>query len=212
MAEEKKAAKAAILDELESIIGLLDEEPLAEESTPPSPQENAVRVSADKIRTDNIVATGESDPGCKEADPSEDEPGIASGSLAPLPGQQSLFCEADTSNARPNTNRDINTGQDTNTQQATRTKTDKTENNETSSEENPFLPQHIRDRLQGNKPHLGMQDFVPNKKNMKPLRSAQTQAIVNELVADYLPKLEAELRQRLENLLQDEDPGQDSPN
>jgi len=177
MAEERQAAKAAILNELESIKGLLVEEPKDE-----TPAE------------------------CCEEVPTLQDPVADHKPYAPLPGQQSLFSEGRSepnSDSHPEPNSNKPSGEPN------------TAKNETPlpADENPFLPKHIRDRLQGNKPHLGMQNFKPSELAKEPselakepsVQQAQTRALVDELVTEYLPKMETELRQRLHKLIQTPD-------
>lgn len=93
----------------------------------------------------------------------------------------------------------------------------------TSSDENPFLPQHLRERLDKSKVSL-LEGIARSSESMdastallrnfsgeqhKPLAAAQTTALPNDhqmlvdtLVAKYLPLIEADLRQRLNTSLQ----------
>ena len=112
---------------------------------------------------------------------------------APLPGQQNLFNES---------------GSEPSSEPNSSSKESITQKPEPAlpADENPFLPKHIRDRLQGNKPHLGMQSFIPPELSAKTSKQQmQTRALVDELVTEYLPKIEAELRQRLHKLIQTPD-------
>ncbi len=65
-----------------------------------------------------------------------------------------------------------------------------------SRDENPFLPKHIRERL-----HSGRSLTDVLRKQSQPSHQQESQSItatlVDNLVAEYLPKIEAELRRRL---------------
>lgn len=160
MAEEKQAAKAAILNELESIKGLL------------------VEADGDE---DNPASYGEV-PTLQDIVPEQNP-------HAPLPGQQSLFNEPSSESTLAN-------------KESIAQKPEPA----LPTDENPFLPKHIRDRLQGNKPHLGMQGFKPSELTSNTSKQqVQARALVDELVTEYLPKMEAELRQRLHKLIQTRD-------
>jgi len=182
MAEERQAAKTAILNELESIKGLLVEEPNDET---PAEYEEEVPTLQDRVADHNPYA--------------------------PLPGQQSLFSEG-RSESNPESNLESNLEANSVSPPEAISNKGSDEPNTVKSEaplptdENPFLPKHIRDRLQGNKPHLGMQNFKPSELADDPSeQQAQTRALVDELVTEYLPKMEAELRQRLHKLIQTRD-------
>ena len=249
MAEEKKAAKKAeILDELQSIRGLLDEElvvegqanttqeavstgdPAITEEIVPTLQEivaleteefdpelisQIYRNSLDDEDTieapepESIVPlenlpqdlTSDSDviAGVINPESTTQSSPLPSGPNDPLPGQQSLFGEDRDGKADK---KDI---------AAPSQRSRSVPSSSSTEEENPFLPKHIRDRLQGNKPHLGMQSFVPSKAELKSLRSTQHQAIIDEVIADYLPKIEIALRQRLETMLKAEEAATEDP-
>jgi len=174
MAEERQAAKTAILNELESIKGLLFEEP---KDDAPSICGEEVPTLQDRVADHNPYA--------------------------PLPGQQSLFSEGRSeSNSEPNSASPSVANSNKGSDEPDTVKSEAL----LPTDENPFLPKHIRDRLQGNKPHLGMQNFKPSELANDPSeQQAQTRALVDELVTEYLPKMEAELRQRLHKLIQTRD-------
>jgi len=73
--------------------------------------------------------------------------------------------------------------------------------------ENPFLPQHIRDRLQGNNP-TPIFDFDMNlKMNNTTSHKYHTENrhdLVNELVKRHLPQIEQELRLKLLAMTEEE--------
>lgn len=73
--------------------------------------------------------------------------------------------------------------------------------------ENPFLPQHIRDRLQGNPFNTTV--TIPSQQRhisvpQKPAHSSSLERIINEIVADTLPRIEAKLRARLSDIAPEE--------
>ncbi len=198
MAEEKKEAKAAILNELESIKGLLDEEGLEGDEMVPTLQEIVALDDQTHAINENVTAaapaTSPTETEIEEATIENSKP------LAPLPGQQSLFGDGDVPKEKPTSDKTSN--------KKLSKKARKRKNRQQNQEENPFLPKHIRDRLQGNKPHLGMQGFVSEPSVEKPARPQQHQLIIDELVAEFLPKIELELRQRLERMLDRDSEGE----
>lgn len=70
--------------------------------------------------------------------------------------------------------------------------------------ENPFLPKHIRDRLQGNRSTPPPATTVPPAQPVAASSNSKSseEQLVDELVKTYLPKIERELRERLRNMLQ----------
>lgn len=60
--------------------------------------------------------------------------------------------------------------------------------------ENPFLPQHIRDRLHTNKPLV---DVIKEHPPAPELHTHPTNHVVEAVLAEFMPKIEAELRERL---------------
>ncbi len=82
--------------------------------------------------------------------------------------------------------------------------------------DNPFLPKHIRDRLEERRQALA--DDIAQASTFFPPKGAQpkntasehstARALVDDLVAEYLPRIEADLRRRLlEQLNNNTDPG-----
>jgi len=73
--------------------------------------------------------------------------------------------------------------------------------------ENPFLPQHIRDRLQGANPPP-IFDFDLNQKmnsTLKPkLHTENRHDLVNDLIKRYLPQIEQDLRLKLLAMTEEE--------
>ncbi len=71
-----------------------------------------------------------------------------------------------------------------------------------ASGENPFLPQHIRERLHGNNPpplfeYETAKKIVSATKNMAHKANKPRQALVDEVIHGLMPQIEAELRHRL---------------
>lgn len=64
--------------------------------------------------------------------------------------------------------------------------------------ENPFLPKHIRDRLHGNRPVVPSQKIQPLKSQLK----TESDRILDDLVSEFLPEIEARLRAQLQPLVQ----------
>jgi hypothetical protein len=62
-----------------------------------------------------------------------------------------------------------------------------------SNSENPFLPQHIRSRLRGNRAG----DFTTEPNNRK---NAERQRLIDEVIGDLMPQLKATLRTKLSTL------------
>jgi hypothetical protein len=73
--------------------------------------------------------------------------------------------------------------------------------------ENPFLPQHIRERLHGNNPPP-LFDFDLSQKTTTTLKSKthidNRHDLVNDLVKRYLPQIEQELRLKLLAMTEEE--------
>ena len=87
-----------------------------------------------------------------------------------------------------------------------------------ASGENPFLPKHIRERLHGNNPpplfeYETAKKIVNSTKNIANKMNKPRQILVDEVVNGLMPQIEAELRHRLlamsveelEKLLHEED-------
>lgn len=84
--------------------------------------------------------------------------------------------------------------------------------------ENPFLPQHIRERLRGNNPpplfeYVTAKKIISATKNIANKINKPRQTLVDEVIHSVMPQIETELRQRLfamsledlEKLLNDDD-------
>ncbi len=73
--------------------------------------------------------------------------------------------------------------------------------------ENPFLPQHIRERLHGNNPPPIFDFDMPQKTPSGLTSKAHTENrhdLVNNLINRYLPQIEQELRLKLLAMTEDE--------
>lgn len=73
--------------------------------------------------------------------------------------------------------------------------------------ENPFLPQHIRERLHGNNPPPIFDSDLSQKmhNNLKPKSHTENRHdLVNDLVKRYLPQIEQDLRLKLLAMTEDE--------
>lgn len=71
-----------------------------------------------------------------------------------------------------------------------------------ASGENPFLPQHIRERLHGNNPpplfeYETAKKIINSTKSVAPKTNKPRQYLVEEVMLSIMPQLERELRQRL---------------
>lgn len=186
---------------------------------------NEEPVAAAEHSTTQELSTGEKpadeEPADREKLSAEEEPPVtAEETVLPpgvLPGQRSLFDNKTTPVKTPD-------------QSVTKTATRPTVQ---SRGENPFLPQHIRERLHTNKALLDIikESPVPQvttptrparytseqtkpqenlKENLPPvLPSDKLHQMVEGIIAVYLPKIEAELRQRLLEALQNDNPKSD---
>ncbi len=87
-----------------------------------------------------------------------------------------------------------------------------------ASGENPFLPQHIRERLHGNNPpplfaNVTARKIMNATKGIPPKNQRPRQHLIDEVITSMLPQIESELRHRLfamstdelENLLKNQD-------
>ena len=104
-------------------------------------------------------------------------PHSASDPKPPLPGQQSLFTESAGQNPR----------------------------SDDGTAENPFLPQHIKERLEKEKSLYQKEiDAAANLPGINPFaaKPEEEEALIDELVKIYLPRIAEELRKRLKENLQ----------
>lgn len=75
--------------------------------------------------------------------------------------------------------------------------------------ENPFLPQHIRERLHGNNPpplfaHETARKIMNATKSMQPKTQRPRQQLIDDVINSMLPQVESELRHRLFAMSTDE--------
>lgn len=209
----RKPSRAELLKELESIRTSLMEESLGTDSdelisedltrknsleeTSPMPKPKTEQLdehdylldipepSSDTSRnnSESDILDPESSP---PTNPKKDD------NMTVLPGQQSLFEE-------PNSSK---------TKEQVQEFTEKAENPEILEEEekaeNPFLPKHVKDRLEKERALYQKEIDEASKASgltTKIPKSENQHAIVDELVAMYLPKIEQELRERLKRRL-----------
>jgi|GEM_PF-2458280 len=238
MADNKHKTKAELLDELESIKGLLLEQ--GEDTDLPSPLD--VPLLSQVVNEDNNPGDGEQEldeirkayhealseqplpfytsaaANCDktidieekiaETLANEQQPDaaaadtlIAAAQEAPISSsnQQSLF---DSSDDLPAESPATELATETPEAEPTSPKRRQPRPLPKPAGENPFLPQHIRDRLQANKtpvelvsPTLNVEPA--NRENLK----LQADRLLSEVVRDFLPKIEAELLSRLQSLV-----------
>lgn len=207
---------------------LADTEPLDSEEPPASEEAETLSdapTTEEQSASERPLAFEEQfvneEPANREKLSAEEEPPVtAEETVLPpgvLPGQRSLF---------DNKNTPVKTPDQSVTKTATRPTVQ-------SRGENPFLPQHIRERLHTNKALLDIikESPVPQvttptrparytseqtkpqenlKENLPPvLPSDKLHQMVEGIIAVYLPKIEAELRQRLLEALQNDNPKSD---
>lgn len=119
----------------------------------------------------------------------------STGSMTVLPGQQSLFEEANSaSNSQPNYSVEVETQQ-----QSSEIKT------QDSNLENPFLPKHVKERLDRERSLYQKEiDAAAKLQNPNaPLSDIEDHdSLIDELVKLYLPQIEHELRLRLKKSLE----------
>jgi len=78
-----------------------------------------------------------------------------------------------------------------------------------ASGENPFLPQHIRERLHGNNPpplfaHEAARKILNATKVSSPKNQRPRQQLIDDIVTSMMPQVESELRHRLFAMTTDE--------
>jgi hypothetical protein len=173
--------KQTLLTELESIKGLLDSDPV---DNIPLLQDAIIEEEAERLVEPPLVIL-EDDTDEVEAveaffEPEEDTPTstLINGAL---PGQQSLFNEQSKAKLKEK-NKPHATG------------------SHASLSQNPFLPAHVRQRFGS-----ATKEAAPISEDIKPppntneasINNSYTERLVDQLVAHHLPKIEAELRERL---------------
>jgi hypothetical protein len=110
-----------------------------------------------------------------------------------LPGQQSLF-EAGTPAKGKNQTPESSQTENSPVEETYKKRSPKHGSATKARGENPFLPQHIRDRLHTDKTLV---DIIKEHPPAPEQKAHPTNHIVEEIIADYMPKIEAELRERL---------------
>ncbi len=207
--DKKVKTKAAMLQELESIKGLLVEEdaiPILQEvieppatSTPPLQAEqlhqlkdqfqalqrdmdDAPRAQTSASLLDAFTRASQI-PAKSPAPAVSPEP--AAQPSSPARSQASLFAETDEQG---------NAFEANHTPERSRPALAK------ASGENPFLPQHIRARLHGNNPPPVFDLKRPDTSRAPVKEPRSRQELIDSLMESMLPRMEEELRQRLEKL------------
>ncbi len=174
MDREKEKTKTELLSELESIQGLLlDDIPLLNEVI----NKTEAGVKLNKSAKPHVLHSAPSLQGSEEENYELDlgsAPSDGSENNLTMESQQALFSlhgyDADIPQSKTNA-------------QTTTIK---------AVGENPFLPQHIRERLKGNR----AAEFAPNATD--PIDSQS--ALIEELINSVMPQLEAQLRLKLTNM------------
>ncbi|WP_323815485.1 hypothetical protein [Cellvibrio sp. NN19] len=196
--------KAEILQELESIKGLL-----LEEDHIPILQDMESRLDAQLERFSDAQTD----------DDHIEPPVLTNRHESVLPGQGSLFDEssspiakivdqlnikpvAPAAAAAPNTPNPYRVPTQPQSQPQPQPLTTENRPLAKASGENPFLPQHIRERLHGNNPpplfeYETAKKIINSTKNIAHKTNKPRQYLVEEVMLSIMPQLERELRQRL---------------
>ena len=183
--------KQTMLAELESIKSLLDDEldkiPVLQEAVverdgelTSAPIPNLV----ERVIDDNTDAETPARTEARNNKPAAQAQAINTHSPSVLPGQQSLF--ADKSKRQQKHQAKANTEH----QAKTRTNTEQHQ-----FDDNPFLPKHIRQRLNG--ASALMDDQISALPDAISNANVYTEQLVEQLIARYMPKIESELRRQL---------------
>lgn len=126
--------------------------------------------------------------------------------------QQNLFsASVDTENSTTSQNADPDQTSTKNTLNTPQPKTESVPDSATAMTENPFLPKHIRERLHTTKTLIeqikedpGHFIHNPQETTGKQVNTGITDqdvtAVVDEIIKEYMPKIETRLRQRLTTL------------
>jgi len=210
--------KQSMLAELESIKSLLDDEldniPVLQEAV--IEEDGIVTIEPLQSLSDLAALSDNVQPELVK-DPYEESTKTSTEDNPPnvLPGQQALFNEPETTKGTDEASKAEVSGKQTGLK------------NSGISSDNPFLPEHIRHRLNGSSgfvpeepliispQKLSSQASVPPKKQAsaekEPRKEPQAQStisqqqdseqIVDRLVAQYLPKIESDLRKELHEKL-----------
>lgn len=232
MSDDKHKTRTKLLNELESIKDLLEEEDGAPDLEPPlltTPIEDledppllteALEVPlAGEELAETELPTDEDIPVLQEAidpakamevqtpEPNSEEAQHDSPGAAPAEEQPSLFqtgeAEAEDEGPAASAETKLQAPEPDPARPSTAVP-------RTTRSENPFLPQHIRDRLSANRKNQAalmesLNPLPPAKPPAKPVTTpAQEQLLIDELVQRFLPEIEAALRERLQTLLQEQ--------
>ncbi len=181
--------KAEILQELESIKGLLLEE-------------DDIPILQDMESLPDI----ESDDEILEDEFHSEPPVLITRHESVLPGQGSLFDEPKSAVAKIAQQLNSSTqSHDYKSAYSSGPQANTSANNRPlakASGENPFLPQHIRERLHGNNPpplfeYETAKKIISSTKNTPPKTNKPRQYLVEEVMLSMMPQIERELRHRL---------------
>lgn len=179
--------KHAMLDELESIKDLLlDSEDLNEYDIP--------------TLEDAILESIEKEP---EQHSNDDIPLLDASSLSPQAdtNRDHEELEYNLENQSDETDRDISSRQHQQQnlfQESSLVETTGVARAVKARGENPFLPKHIRDRLHGNRPVLPNNEIQP----LSSSATTETDHILDDLISEFLPEIEAKLRSRLKPVIE----------
>ncbi len=113
----------------------------------------------------------------------------------PLPGQQSLFEDSTDNNAKLSTH-SLNQSSESPISSLNQANTDFLQSSSDKRAENPFLPEHIRERL--NREKKGLRELQSPTKNQE---ESLHEALIDSLVSKYLPAIEKDLREQLSEML-----------
>ncbi len=182
MAENKRKTKSAILGELESIKDLLQDR----EDALPNNECDEPPILTDEIKTSITPQNMPESPQTTLPSPPK-QTASSPWPNTPLAAQRSLFPA-------------FTAGKDNPPGESAKHQAQKAQTPITMIE-NPFLPKHIRDRLHTDKSLIDeIKDSPPFAGVVQPSYAPST--LIDELIGEFMPKIETELRRRLENLIQ----------
>lgn len=177
--EKMEQRKQILLSELESIKDLLNDQkadniPILKDA-----------IVEDSVDTDDLYEEENIEIDLDQIDEVNEEPSTP----GVLPGQQSLFSEGNKESSKQNKKDDLGVQ----AEEADLSIKDK-QSPKKSLQNNPFLPPHIRERLGQDMTEVPVEKAQPASPLLSP---SYTEQLIEQLVAQHLPKIEAELRQRL---------------
>ena len=189
---KKKPSRKELIRELESIRSSLLDDIRSDPTTNSATRNNVpnVKSNSNSGNTEALTRTQQATTPSQLLKNQEQEvkrPSLEN-NPPPLPGQQSLFGETEDAKSANSLvseteSRDLPYAR----------KRDAKE----KKIENPFLPNHIRERL--NREKKGLQELQALELDQAPLRSPDE--LVDQLVAKYLPVIEHDLRKKLTEML-----------